>query len=51
MEYIQKQEDCQEFALDGDVPISEETMVTTGTKHILQCGAFTDSWKEWNHVP
>ena len=49
--YIRKQEDCQEFANDGHVQISEETMVTTGTKHALQCGAFTDSWKEWNRIP
>ncbi|KAL7478261.1 hypothetical protein ACHAW6_004033, partial [Cyclotella cf. meneghiniana] len=26
-------------------------MVTTGTKHALQCGAFTESWKEWNRTP
>ncbi|KAL7475875.1 hypothetical protein ACHAW6_001771 [Cyclotella cf. meneghiniana] len=26
-------------------------MITTGTKHTLQCGVFTDSRKEWNHVP
>ena len=49
--YIRKQEDCQEFANDGHVQISEETMVTTGTKHALQCGAFTESWKEWNRTP
>ena len=49
--YIRKQEDCQEFANDGHVQISEETMVTTGTKHALQCRAFTDAWKEWNRVP
>ncbi|KAL7482367.1 hypothetical protein ACHAW6_008041, partial [Cyclotella cf. meneghiniana] len=49
--YIQKQEDCQEFAQDGSVPISKETMVTTGTKHALQCGTFTGFWKEWNRVP
>ena len=48
--YIRKQEDCQEFAHDGHVDISEATMVTTGTKHALQCGAFTDAWKEWNRV-
>ena len=39
--YIRKQE----------VQISEETIVTTGTKHALQCGAFTDAWKEWNRIP
>ncbi|KAL7474280.1 hypothetical protein ACHAW6_000258 [Cyclotella cf. meneghiniana] len=49
--YICKQEDCQEFANDGHVQISEETMVTTGTKHALQCRAFTESWKEWNRIP
>jgi hypothetical protein len=49
--YIRKQEDCQEFANDGHVQISKETMVTTGTKHALQCGAFTDAWKEWNRIP
>jgi hypothetical protein len=46
--YIRKEEDCQEFAHDGHVDIFEATMVTTGTKHALQCGAFTDTWKEWN---
>jgi ribosomal protein S10 len=49
--YIRKQEDCQEFANEGHVQISEETMVTTSTKHALQCGAFTESWKEWNRIP
>eukprot|EP00804_Cyclotella_cryptica_P009111 CCRYP_003186-RA/>CCRYP_003186-RA protein AED:0.81 eAED:0.81 QI:0/-1/0/1/-1/1/1/0/245 len=49
--YIRKQEDCQEFAHDGNVDISKATMITTGTKHALQCGAFTDAWKEWNRVP
>ncbi|KAL7480250.1 hypothetical protein ACHAW6_005948 [Cyclotella cf. meneghiniana] len=23
-------------------------MVTTGTKHALQCGDFMEAWKEWN---
>jgi hypothetical protein len=49
--YIRKQEDCQEFAKDGQVQISEETMVTTKTKHVLQCVAFTDVWKDWNGIP
>eukprot|EP00804_Cyclotella_cryptica_P012510 CCRYP_017698-RA/>CCRYP_017698-RA protein AED:0.55 eAED:0.55 QI:0/-1/0/1/-1/0/1/0/243 len=49
--YIRKQEDCQEFANGGSVNISEATMVTTGTKHAIQCGAFTDAWKEWNRIP
>lgn len=46
--YIRKQENCQDFANDARVPISEETMVTTGTKHALQCGDFTEAWKTWN---
>eukprot|EP00804_Cyclotella_cryptica_P023052 CCRYP_000317-RA/>CCRYP_000317-RA protein AED:0.29 eAED:-0.50 QI:0/-1/0/1/-1/0/1/0/351 len=49
--YIRKQEDFQEFANDGNVNISKATMVTTGTKHAIQCGAFTDAWKEWNRIP
>ena len=49
--YIRKQEDCQEFANDGHVPISEESLITTGTKHALQCGSFTDAWREWNRIP
>jgi hypothetical protein len=46
--YTQKQENCQDFAADARVPVSEATMVTTGTKHAIQCGDFTDAWKEWN---
>ncbi|KAL7477059.1 hypothetical protein ACHAW6_002874, partial [Cyclotella cf. meneghiniana] len=49
--YIHKQEDCQEFANNSNVNISETTMITTGTKHAIQCGAFTDAWKEWNRIP
>lgn len=30
--YMRKQENCQDFASDARVPISEATMVTTGTK-------------------
>ncbi|KAL7479535.1 hypothetical protein ACHAW6_005261 [Cyclotella cf. meneghiniana] len=46
-----KQENCQDFATDAKVAISEETMVTTGTKHAIQCGDFTDIWKEWTRRP
>ena len=49
--YTRKQEHCQDFAGDARVPISEATMVTTGTKHAIQCGDFTDAWKEWNRRP
>ena len=49
--YTRKQETCQEFAQDANVPISEELMVTTGTKHALQCGSLTQAWCEWRHLP
>ena len=49
--YTRKQENCQDFAADARVPISEATMVTTGTKRAIQCGDFTDAWKEWNGHP
>eukprot|EP00804_Cyclotella_cryptica_P013783 CCRYP_016886-RA/>CCRYP_016886-RA protein AED:0.80 eAED:0.80 QI:0/0/0/0.5/1/1/2/0/179 len=47
-DYTRKQGNCQDFAADARVPISEATttMVTTGTKHAIQCGNFTNAWKE-----
>jgi hypothetical protein len=36
--YICKQEKFQTFALDAGIPISEATMVSTGTKAALTCG-------------
>jgi hypothetical protein len=33
--YTSKQVKCQVFAADARVPISNETMITTGTKHAL----------------
>jgi hypothetical protein len=49
--YTRKQENCQDFTADARVPISEATMVTTGTKHTIQCGDFTNASKEWNRHP
>jgi hypothetical protein len=46
--YTRKQEECQDFANDAKVPISDQTMITTATKHALQCGDYTEAWKEWN---
>jgi hypothetical protein len=46
--YTRKQERCQVFALNAAVPISETTMVTTGTKHALACGNRTMAWCKWN---
>ncbi|KAL7479567.1 hypothetical protein ACHAW6_005292 [Cyclotella cf. meneghiniana] len=44
---MQKQETCQEFSQDANVPISKELMVTTGIKHALQCGGLTQAWCKW----
>jgi hypothetical protein len=46
--YTRKQECCQVFALNAAVPISEATMVTTGTKHALSCSNMIMAWREWN---
>jgi hypothetical protein len=49
--YTQKQEKCGTFAQDAGVPISEEMMVTNGTKHALNCGNMMLAWREWKHRP
>ena len=49
--YTRKQEKCQVFASDAGVPISEATMVTTGTKHALATGNMTLAWREWRRRP
>ena len=49
--YTRKHETCQEFVQDTKVPISEELMVTTGTKHALQCSGLTQAWREWRRLP
>jgi hypothetical protein len=36
--YTRKQEKCQVFANDAGVPISDATMITTGTKHAIATG-------------
>ncbi len=45
--YMRKQEKCQVFAANTRVPISDKTMVTTGTKHTLACGNMTLAWRKW----
>jgi hypothetical protein len=45
--YTRKQEKCQIFAHNAGVPISDATMVTTGTKHALATGNMTLVWREW----
>ncbi len=49
--YMRKQEKCQTFAQAAGVPISEATMVTTGTKAALNCGSMELAWREWKHCP
>jgi hypothetical protein len=42
--YTCKQEKCQMFAQEAGIPISEEMMATTGTKHALNCGNMNLAW-------
>jgi hypothetical protein len=44
--YMCKQEKCQTFALDAAIPISEATMVSTGTKAAINCGGMELAWRE-----
>jgi hypothetical protein len=48
--YTRKQELCQHVANDADVPITEATMVTTGTKHAVATGGMDQPWKEWKRM-
>jgi hypothetical protein len=45
--YTCKQEKCQTFALNAGIPISEATMVSTGTKASITCGGMELAWREW----
>ena len=49
--YNRRQERCQEIAQDARVPISEATMVTTGTKHAVATGGMEETWKLWKRIP
>ena len=49
--YTRKQEVCQEIAADANVPITEATMVTTGTKHAVATGGLEEEWKAWIRTP
>ncbi len=42
--YTRKQEECQVFAAVAGVLISDETMITTGTKHALAWDNMTLAW-------
>jgi hypothetical protein len=45
--YTSKQEKWQVFSANAGVPISDKTMITTGTKHALACGNMTLAWRKW----
>jgi hypothetical protein len=49
--YTRKQEKCQAFAANSGVPISDKTIITTGTKHALACGNMTLAWRKWKRCP
>jgi hypothetical protein len=49
--YTRKQEKCQTFALNAGIPISEATMVSTGTKAVINCGGMELAWREWKRCP
>jgi hypothetical protein len=49
--YTRKQDKCQVFTTDADVPISDKTMITTGTKHALVCSNMTLAWRKWKCHP
>ena len=49
--YFHKQEKCQYFAADANVPISKATMITTRTNHALQYGHLVPTWCEWCLMP
>jgi hypothetical protein len=49
--YMRKQEKCQVFAANASVPISDKTMITTGTKHALACSNMMLAWCKWKHCP
>ena len=49
--YIRKQEICQKFAVEANVPITKATMVTMGTKHTVATGSMDDVWRGWMWLP
>jgi hypothetical protein len=49
--YTCKQVNCQTFALNAGIPISEATMVSTGTKAGINCGGMELMRRKWHHCP
>ncbi len=49
--YTRKQDKRQVFAVNAGVPISNKTMVTTGTKHAQACVNKTLAWRKWKRCP
>ena len=44
--YVRKQEQCLETSVDAEDPISEVTIMTTGTKHAVASGDMSLAWRE-----
>jgi hypothetical protein len=49
--YKRKQEKCQVFSANAGVPLSDKTMLTTGTKHALACSNMRLAWRKWKRCP
>ena len=45
--YVQKQEQCLDNSVDAEDPISEATMMATGTKHAVASGDMSLAWRKW----
>ena len=48
--YMRKQEICQEPASNSGLSISEETMITMGTKNSVATGGMEVAWRKWMHT-
>ena len=44
--YIRKQKTCLETSVNADDPISEVTMMTTGTRHAVATGNMQLVWRD-----
>jgi hypothetical protein len=49
--YTCKQKNCLTFTLNAGIPISEATMVSTGTKAAINCGSMELAWCKWHCCP
>jgi hypothetical protein len=49
--YMRKQDKCQVFSANAGVPISNKTMITTSTKHNLECSNMMMALHKWKRFP